>query len=189
MIIKTEWSFVYRAATQIKWKVHVQYFRWQNLNPLLLFLTCQVFLASKYVEKLMEMTFMFKNTRGSYTWYPSNMEVMLLPRHQRVDVSSSKKREYLRKFRMNLLEGTSVTIALTIWRRKAFQKRGGEKDTCTNTIGKEIWKITITNLGMLFPWHQGLFMTRCKLDNLPSFCTTSQDRNASIDVKCQRGFC
>ena len=106
----------------------------------------KVFLASKYVEKLMEMTFMFKNTRGSYTWYPSNTEVMLLPRHQRVDVSSSKKREYLRKFRMDLLEGTSVTIALTIWRRKAFQKRGGEKDTCTNTIGKEIWKITITNL-------------------------------------------
>ena len=146
MISKTQWSFVYKAATQIKWEVHVQYFRWQNLNPLLLFLTCQVFLASKYVEKLMEMTFMFKNTRGSYTWYPSNMEVMRFPRHQRVDVSSSKKREYLRKFRMDLLEGLSVTIALTIWRRKAFQKRGGEKDTCTNTIGKEIWKITTTNL-------------------------------------------
>ena len=38
----------------------------------------QVFLAYKYVEKLMEMTFMFKNTKGSYTWYPSNIEVMPL---------------------------------------------------------------------------------------------------------------
>ena len=53
----------------------------------------KVFLAYKYVEKLMEMTFMFKNTKGSYTWYPSNMEVMPLPRHERVDVSVPARRE------------------------------------------------------------------------------------------------
>ena len=38
---------------------------------------------------------------------------MLLPRHQRVDVSSSKKRESLRNMSMDLLDGTGIAIALT----------------------------------------------------------------------------